>query len=81
MYRTDEVGAKLNLHVAISVFLDLVLSGLPIYCMWKIQMSWKSKIAIGGLMSLGVLYVQSVSCSADLVNANRVVLLLVPWCG
>lgn len=39
---------------AISVFLDLALSVLPIYCMWKIQMSWRRKAAICGIMSLGV---------------------------
>lgn len=47
--------SELTETVAISVALDLILSALPTYCLWKIQMSLRTKVAICAIMSLGVL--------------------------
>ena len=48
-------GPRLKKLAVVSIVLDLILSGLPIYYMWKIQLSWKVKAGICGLMSLGVM--------------------------
>ena len=43
----------LTLQVAVAVASDLILSILPIYCLWKSQVSLRIKAAVCGLMSLG----------------------------
>lgn len=46
---------KADRRAAMSAFLDIALSLLPIYFMWQIQLSTKLKAGICGLMSLGLL--------------------------
>ena len=46
---------RLTSQLGVSVTADFILSILPVYCLWKIQLTLRIKVAVCGLMSLGVL--------------------------
>ena len=42
-----------------SIFTDLICTSLPVIILWNIRINFKQKVAICGLMGLGLLYVTS----------------------
>jgi hypothetical protein len=40
---------------SVSVLTDVVFALLPIPMLWKVQLNWKVKLAVGGILSMGVL--------------------------
>ena len=46
----------------INMFIDFSIVALPMPILWKLQMPIEKKIAISGILSLGLLYVLISSC-------------------
>lgn len=44
-------------HSATTVVCDLTLGILPIFLVWHLQMNRRTKMAVGGILSLGAVYV------------------------
>ena len=42
---------------AFSIVTDLICTALPIFVLWKVQISTKKKLAIWALMSVGLMFV------------------------
>jgi len=57
------VSTKVQLLVAMlmkpgfGILTDLILALIPIPMLYKLQMNWKVKLAVCGVLSLGLLYV------------------------
>lgn len=45
------------LYSALTIICDLTLGILPIFLIWTLQMNRRTKIAVGGILSLGAMYV------------------------
>ena len=45
------------LYSGITIFCDLTLGILPMFLIWRLQMNDRTKIALGGVLSLGAVYV------------------------
>lgn len=45
------------LYSALTIICDLTLGVLPIFLVWNLQMNRRTKIAVGGILSLGAMYV------------------------
>lgn len=43
------------LYSCLTIVCDLTLGILPIFLIWKLQMSYSTKIAVAGILSLGVM--------------------------
>lgn len=46
------------LYSGLTIICDLALGILPIFLIWKLQMNRRTKIAVGGILSLGAMYVK-----------------------
>lgn len=62
--------------VGVSVGTDLVFALLPIPMVWKVQMNRKLRIAVVGILSLGILYVNY--CVLTEIGLTRVQVLPLP---
>jgi hypothetical protein len=40
---------------SVSVLTDVVFALLPVPMLWKVQLNWRVKLAVGGILSVGVL--------------------------
>lgn len=49
---------------SVAVLTDVIFALLPIPMLWHVQMNWRVKSAIAGILSLGVLYVWTFSFPA-----------------
>ncbi|KAL8759409.1 MAG: hypothetical protein Q9199_000778 [Rusavskia elegans] len=58
-------------QVAYSIFSDLVCSLLPVVVLWNVQVSRNLKIAVCGLMSVGLLATGSAAVRASLSGNNK----------
>lgn len=47
------------IYSSLTIICDLSLGLLPIFLVWKLQMNRKTKIAVGGILSLGAMFVDS----------------------
>ena len=48
-----------NIQSAVSVLTDLVFALLPIPILWTVQLNWRVKSIVAGILSLGILYALS----------------------
>lgn len=44
-------------HAAMNIVQEIIILGLPIRQLWKLQMSWQKKVSIVMLFTVGGLYV------------------------
>lgn len=42
-------------YSCLTIVCDLTLGLLPIFLVWKLQMSYRTKIAVGGILSMGAM--------------------------
>lgn len=42
-------------YSCLTIVCDLTLGLLPIFLVWKLQMSHRTKIAVGGILSMGAM--------------------------
>jgi hypothetical protein len=61
-YDRSIVGVSATVYGVLSALSDWSLGLLPIVMLWSVQMKLRTKVAIGGLLGLGVMY----ACSYDL---------------
>ena len=58
-YDRSIVGVSATVYGVLSALSDWSLGLLPIAILWSVQMNLRTKVAIGGLLGLGVMYVCS----------------------
>ena len=86
-YQLNIVGYGLIAPVAINIATDLIFALIPIPIVWKLQVNLRTKIGLGSILGLGLLYVsgplvtsvgtdnEQCFCDGDIQNSNAVQLL------
>ena len=51
----DDLVKVAYVYSCLTIICDLTLGILPIFLIWKLQMSYRTKIAVGGILSMGAM--------------------------
>jgi hypothetical protein len=71
------------LYSALTIICDMTLGILPVFLVWTLQMNHRTKIAVGGILSLGAMYVIPLLCLCTarltLSSASVAVIIRLPF--